>query len=348
MLCTRRQQVDAHHQRGLAHRRVSFLSAKTARTACGFLSQSTTLLSGPVGPTPHVLRDCWRDSWRAQAGQYEQAIDEYTQAIAADPSHFKSFFNRVFSHDKVRSGRRERPAARRAFGGARRRRRARRGCARAPRGGGKGREARSREAREEGRLEGARRAPGARGARVAPLHLPRSWVTGFAGQEGEPARMQDQRVCVCVVWLCPAAGSVRRGRGRLHARPGAGAGQQLRALQPGHHARPPGRLPRRHPGARQGRTWSPRYAPVLCCTALLARGWFGAGRAPAPGTGRGCAVWCVAAVEERGGRERGGGGADWDRCVCVWRLRRTLAGRLSWIRRRPTFTTTGATRTARR
>ena len=34
-------------------------------------------------------------------GQYSAAVQEYTRALTLDPSHFKSFFNRGFSYDKV-------------------------------------------------------------------------------------------------------------------------------------------------------------------------------------------------------------------------------------------------------
>jgi hypothetical protein len=37
-----------------------------------------------------------------QAGSYREAVAEYDQALALDPTHFKSLFNRGFSYDKAR------------------------------------------------------------------------------------------------------------------------------------------------------------------------------------------------------------------------------------------------------
>lgn len=36
-----------------------------------------------------------------KAGQFSEAVVEYTAALALDPHHFKAVFNRGFSHDKV-------------------------------------------------------------------------------------------------------------------------------------------------------------------------------------------------------------------------------------------------------
>lgn len=37
-----------------------------------------------------------------KAGNYRGAIQEYNRALELDPHHFKSYFNRGFSYDKVR------------------------------------------------------------------------------------------------------------------------------------------------------------------------------------------------------------------------------------------------------
>jgi len=37
----------------------------------------------------------------AQANDYQSAVQAYAQALALDPHHFKSLFNKGFSHDKV-------------------------------------------------------------------------------------------------------------------------------------------------------------------------------------------------------------------------------------------------------
>lgn len=60
---------------------------------------------------PYVLSGCRNQAvdlhhshglaYRKQ-GNYIAAIEEYTRALALDPNHFKSYFNRGFSYDKVR------------------------------------------------------------------------------------------------------------------------------------------------------------------------------------------------------------------------------------------------------
>ena len=48
-------------------------------------------------------------SFRKQ-GNFAAAIEEYSQAIAVEPHHFKALFNRGFSWDKVRSNDQNTPA----------------------------------------------------------------------------------------------------------------------------------------------------------------------------------------------------------------------------------------------
>jgi len=51
-------------------------------------------------PTLSALR-CRLWHTHAQANNYRAAIQEYAQALEIDPNHFKSYFNKGFSHDKV-------------------------------------------------------------------------------------------------------------------------------------------------------------------------------------------------------------------------------------------------------
>lgn len=37
-----------------------------------------------------------------KVGNYAAAVEEYSRALALEPAHFKSLFNRGFSYDKVR------------------------------------------------------------------------------------------------------------------------------------------------------------------------------------------------------------------------------------------------------